>query len=140
MDRKIGYEIREFQQLLNRRIEAQREASEVSLTHTQTRIVLFISKQKGPVFQRDIEKELSVRRSTATEMLNVLERDSIIERKRVDFDARLKEVVLTEKAKSFITAMKKDIQGTEALLRKNVDPNDLDVFFNVLDQIRENLR
>ena len=49
-----------------------------------------------PVFQRDIEREFSITRSTVTNILQLMERKGYIERQSVPRDARLKRLVLTE--------------------------------------------
>ena len=51
-----------------------------------------------PVFQRDIEREFSITRSTVTNILQLMERKGYITRRSVEQDARLKQLVLTEKA------------------------------------------
>ena len=48
------------------------------------------------VFQRDIEREFSITRSTVTNILQLMERKGYIERQSVPQDARLKKLVLTE--------------------------------------------
>lgn len=50
----------------------------------------------GPVYQRDIEKEFQVSRATATNTLQVMERDGLIVRRAQDRDARLKRIQMTE--------------------------------------------
>ena len=54
-----------------------------------------------PVFQRDIEREFSITRSTVTNILQLMERKGYIERRSVPQDARLKQLVLTEKGRQF---------------------------------------
>ena len=49
-----------------------------------------------PVFQRDIEREFSITRSTVTNILQLMERKGYIRRQSVPQDARLKQLVLTE--------------------------------------------
>lgn len=49
-----------------------------------------------PVFQRDIEREFSITRSTVTNILQLMERKGYIQRLSVPQDARLKQLVLTE--------------------------------------------
>jgi DNA-binding MarR family transcriptional regulator len=56
---------------------------------------------KEEVYERDIEKEFGIRRSTATQMLNSMESNGLIERISESSDKRLKRIVLTEKAKDF---------------------------------------
>ena len=55
-----------------------------------------------PVFQRDIEREFSITRSTVTNILQLMERKGYITRQSVAQDARLKQLVLTEKGRQFI--------------------------------------
>ena len=54
-----------------------------------------------PVFQRDIEREFSITRSTVTNILQLMERKGYIERRSVPQDARLKKLVLTEEGVRF---------------------------------------
>ena len=54
-----------------------------------------------PVFQRDIEREFSITRSTVTNILQLMERKGYIERRSVPQDARLKQLVLTEEGICF---------------------------------------
>ena len=53
------------------------------------------------VFQRDIEREFSITRSTVTNILQLMERKGYIERRSVPQDARLKQLVLTEEGIRF---------------------------------------
>ena len=48
------------------------------------------------VYQRDIEREFSITRSTVTNILQLMERKGYIERQSVPQDARLKRLILTE--------------------------------------------
>ena len=47
-------------------------------------------------FPKDIEKEFSINRSTTSEMLKLMCKNGMITREEVDYDARLKKIVLTE--------------------------------------------
>lgn len=51
-----------------------------------------------PVYQKDIEKEFRISRATATNSLQVMERDGFIVRRALDKDARLKRIQMTEEA------------------------------------------
>ena len=54
-----------------------------------------------PVFQRDIEREFSITRSTVTSILQLMERKGYIQRLSVTQDARLKQLVLTREGADF---------------------------------------
>ena len=57
--------------------------------------------KEEPVYQRDIEREYSITRSTVTNILQLMERKGYIERRSVPQDARLKQLVLTEEGICF---------------------------------------
>ena len=57
--------------------------------------------KEEPVYQRDIEREFSITRSTVTNILQLMERKGYIERRSVPQDARLKQLVLTEEGICF---------------------------------------
>lgn len=54
--------------------------------------------QEQPMYQRDIEKEFRISGATATNTLQVMEKNGLIVRKSIDRDARLKRIQMTEKA------------------------------------------
>ena len=51
-----------------------------------------------PVYQKDIEAEFNIRRSTATRLLQSMEHKDLIMREPEENDGRLKRIRLTEKA------------------------------------------
>lgn len=138
MDRMIGHELRDVHQLLNQKIERERP-KEDKISHIQMRTLTFVYDQKENVFQRDVEQELHIRRSTATEILQRLERDGYITRKCLPNDARFKKIILTDLSLNLITNMRQHIAQTEQQLRQNIHEEDLAVFFSVMDQIRKNI-
>lgn len=140
MSRKIGKEMREVQQLLHRKYELKKEQQSEKLTQVQVHVLMYIHRHEGQVFQKDIEQHLKVRRSTATQILNVLERESYVERMRLDSDARMKEIVVTDKTLALIDSMEKHMKETESMLRVNISKDDMETFFKVIDQIKENLK
>lgn len=139
MSKMIGKELREIQQLLHQKMEATRVSHSQQLTHVQVHVLLYIYKAQDKVFQKDIEKHLKVRRSTASQILNILEREEYLLRKRIEADGRMKEIVITNKTLSLIDEMDKHIEKTEKMLVKDVSSEDLKVFFSVIDQIKRNL-
>ncbi len=140
MSRKIGKEMREVQQLLHRKYELKKEQQSEKLTQVQVHVLMYIHRHDGQVFQKDIEQHLKVRRSTASQILNVLERESYVERMRLDSDARMKEIVVTDKTLALIDSMERHMKETESMLRVNISDNDMETFFKVIDQIKENLK
>ncbi len=54
--------------------------------------------RERPVYQKDIEKEFRISRATATNTLQVMEKNGLIVRRSQDRDARLKRIFMTEEA------------------------------------------
>lgn len=129
--------------ILSNQIKRQidKTASENGLTGVQGRILHFIlaeSRQKE-VFQKDIEEEFNLRRSTATGILQLMEKNGVIRRESVPYDARLKSLIPTEKASGLQEQVTKDLQYLERILNKNITESDLQIFFKVIKQMSKNL-
>ncbi|WP_072524257.1 MarR family winged helix-turn-helix transcriptional regulator [Clostridium sp. Marseille-P3244] len=91
------------------------------------------------VYQKDLEKEFRIRRSTATGILQLLEKNGFVVREPVKQDARLKKIVPTDKATGLRKRILKNIRDMEALLRKGVSDEDMKICVQVLEKMSENL-
>lgn len=111
------------------------------LTNIQKHILHFIllETMHRDLFQRDLEKEFKVRRSTATGILQLLEKKGYLYREPVKEDARLKRIVPTEKAAELRGELLENIRRSEARLRRGISEEDMEVFIKVLKQISSNL-
>lgn len=93
----------------------------------------------GEVFQRDMERQLRLRRSSATGVLQVMEQSGLIVREGVPQDARLKKLVVTDRGWQVYHIIRSDIAETERRLVADIDAEALRTFWQVLDKIRDNL-
>lgn len=111
------------------------------LTNMQKIVLRYILFQslKSDVYQKDLEKEFQIRRSTATGILQILERDGFIHRETAENDARLKKIIPTEKAIGKRTQIIENIRFMESLLREGIPEEDLQVCIRVLGAMSENL-
>ena len=100
--------------------------------------ILFETIQRD-LYQKDLEKEFKVRRSTASENLRLLEKKGYLYRECAKEDARLKKIIPTEKAVCLRGQLLKSIERTEERIRQGIPEEDLKVFFRVLKQISANL-
>lgn len=94
---------------------------------------------KSDIYQKDIEDAFSIRRSTATGVLQRMEKNGLIVRSPCSFDARLKTIGLTDKALAILQRIDKSIDETETIVRKNISQNDLDIFFKVIKKMIKNM-
>ena len=94
----IPAQIRRVDNLIFRKInQFARENGVEQATPMHGWIIEYLYRHRDePVFQRDIEREFSITRSTVTNILQLMERKGYIQRLSVPQDARLKQLVLTE--------------------------------------------
>jgi DNA-binding MarR family transcriptional regulator len=111
-----------------------------NVTLMQSRTMEFLIQNKGKeVFQRDIEKDCEIRRPTATKILQSMERCGLIERHGVDYDARLKQIFLTEKALNIRQSIFEVFDSFEAEMVKGLTEEELHAFFKIIDKVKRNL-
>ncbi len=95
--------------------------------------------QDHPVYQKDLEKAFNVTRSTASKVLTLMEKKGFIERRSVEADARLKQIVLTEQAKKIAEAMEKSCNAMEQQLTRDFTEEEKHQFMGYLNRILDNL-
>lgn len=121
-------------------MEAKRMQNEDDLTGMQRWTMGFLSAHKEQdMYQKDVEAEFSVSRATASNMLAVMERKGLIERVSVEHDARLKKLVLTEKAECMLQRAEEDIRKQEAQLVKGMSEEEVENLHKLLDKLIVNL-
>ena len=124
-------------QILNN-IPAVRENKD--LTGIQVWILNFLFRRRErETFQRDVEAEFHVRRSTATELLKQMERGGLIRRVPVDYDARLKKIELMPYASEIKKQLEEQIRRTDGLLTEGFTEAELDQFFRFVARFECNV-
>ena len=91
--------------------------------------------QECDVFQKDIEEEYSLR----PKLLKDMEKNGLIYREAVPYDARLKRIVATEKAMQYQELIHQSLEETEDRLTSGISSQDLAVFFRVINQMIQNM-
>ena len=109
-------------------------------TMMQKMFLGYLDAHKGqPVFQKDLEAAFHIRRSTATGILQIMERDVLLRREPVEQDARLKRLVLTSPAYEQLAQMQQDIIQLEAKATAGLSPEEQNTLFTLLSRIIQNL-
>ncbi len=143
MDREneIGFAVRRLFNAIKRDIECRCESE--GIEHVKGvngwAISYFYENRDKDIFQRDFEEKFSIRRSTASIMLKTMEQKGFIKRQSVESDARLKKIVLTDKAIENHEKIMKSIKYREERLRNGINDDDLKVFFNVMKKLTANM-
>ncbi len=140
--RDIGFAIKSIANLIRRNLDRTFSAPEFDgLTGMQNAVMGYIMNQtvKQEVFQRDIEKEFNIRRSTVTVMLQSLEQKGYIRRIPVSCDARLKKIILTEKAEKMQKMVRSEIDRFHEKLEENLTKEEREQILVLLGKIKQNL-
>lgn len=113
----------------------------IAITGVQGRLLHFILLQstERDLFQKDVEDEFNLRRSTATGILKLMEKNGLLYRESVDYDARLKKIVVTEKGLRMKAQAVESIRILEDKISRNISTEDLNTFYSVMKQMSKNL-
>ena len=114
----IGHELK----VLNHKIRRLAEGNMAQhpcggMTEVQGRVLGYLTHHPGrDICQRDVEETFGITRATASKMLGDMERNGLILRRGADYDARRKNLELTEKARQLSQELQADIAAFEAVL------------------------
>lgn len=137
----IGFHLRTAEVLAKRFRDSLGEINPSErLTGVQGWVVGYLYEHREiDVFQRDLEAVFSVRRSTMTNMLQLMEKNGYITRESVSHDARLKKIVLTPKAASTHEHVMETIRATEQKIIEGLTQEEIDTFLRIIKKIEKNL-
>lgn len=142
-EKRIGIQIRNTNNMIRRFIINQPTNKVMDkLTGTNTWLIAYIAEQtdkKKDVFQKDIEETFGITRSCVSKVISLMEQKGFIERKEVNYDARLKKLVLTEEAAKYAVHMKNDALEMEKRLVMGFSEEEKQQLSVFLQRIMENL-
>jgi DNA-binding MarR family transcriptional regulator len=137
----LGFRIRsvwqQVKRLMNRHLT---ENNGYGLTGMQFAIVSYIARESAErdIFQKDLEQKFDIRKSTVTGILNTMERDGLLLRETVPYDARLRKMMLTEKALQAKVNTEQVIESVETQLSKGLSQEEIVTFLDILEKISKN--
>ncbi len=137
----VGFMVRKLSNLIKRDVEKSRvELGIEDIKGVNGWAIAYFYENRGKdIFQKDFETHFSIRRSTASVILKTMEQKGLISRISVESDARLKKIVLTEKAVDIHKKITNEINEREARLRQNVSEDELKVFFSCISKFCANM-
>lgn len=104
-------------------------------------ILRYLSMNEGKeVFQKDIENEFGITRSTVTGIIKLMEQKGFITRISVPRDARLKQLVLTDMGRKYEEQMGSQMRQNNLQLQKNITEEEMKTFLRVIDKIKQNVK
>lgn len=139
MEKDCGVWIAVLSHMIRKRMNADMQS--LGLTGAQSHIMHYILVKctEGPVFQRDIEKAFSLSRSSATGILQLMEKRGLILRKNVARDGRLKSLIPTEKAAQLDAQIGACIRQTEQCLTEGLSDAQRTQFMETAARMYSNL-
>lgn len=118
-----------------------KEAARYGLTGVQSRVIGFIyhESHKRDIFQKDIEEELDIRRSSVTSVLQLMDKNGYIKRLSVSEDARLKKIILTEKGMEIQKNVHDFILKFEKSLSDELSDEEANTLINLINRLSEKI-
>lgn len=137
----VGFQVNTLSHLIRRFTDqAILDAEQNPVTGMQSWIIGYLyGNREKDVFQRDIQTHFSVRRSTVTGILQLMEKNGLITRQSVDYDARLKKLELTPMAIEGHERFHRCIQETEAKLSAGFTPEEKETFIRLCEKLRAHI-
>lgn len=140
-NRHVGYAVKSLNRRIGRVIDnipAVRENK--NLTSFQFWVLSFLFRESDrELFQRDVEAEFNIRRSTASELLKTMEANGLIRRVPVDYDARLKKIVTLPYAEEIRRQLDVQVERTEKQLTEGFTEEEMAQFYDFIRRFKENL-
>ena len=139
MDRECGMWINIVSHKLKKQVNITMQS--LGLTAMQSHVMHYILVKcaDGPVFQRDVESAFGLSRSTATGILQMMEKNGLISRESVKSDARLKSLIPTEKAAHLDAKMSEGFRELERRLTEVIPDKRLSQIRETLEAMSANL-
>lgn len=138
---QVGCELHRLAHMMSRNLEMRVKAEgidEVTLMHGWIMRFLYENRENN-IYQKDIEKYFHIGRSTVTNTIQLMEKKGLICRESVEWDARLKRVLLTEKGIQSHEAIENLIADLNDGILDGIEEKDIEAFFKALYKIRENV-
>lgn len=140
--KKIGVQLQLIVRLLHRRMDAKLTAQGIdcsSVPQGWLMSYLYEHREKA-IFQRDVERNFHLRRSSVTGILKNMEKAGLIVRTSVAEDGRLKQISLTDRAIAQHEQILSGIRQNELELLAGFTPEEVTQLRSLLERLYQNLQ
>lgn len=137
---EVGKTIKVLSNYLNRRLlQIPAFKNQEEITPVQGMLLGFIIEEEGDIFQKDIEEMFSLRRSTVSGALSSMEKNGLIIREKVAYDARLRKICATEKGRKVHSLIKSELGAIEYQITAGISDEEITAFLHTAEKIKRNL-
>ena len=121
----------------------EKRMSDLGLSSIQSRVLgyLYFQLREGKkVFQKELEEEFKIRKSSVTSVIQILEKKGLIRRIGVPGDARNKELVLTEQGIAVQETVLERLNRLEGMVYEALSEKERQLWFCCIKKIEERLK
>lgn len=138
---RIGFELRSLNNMIRRYFDFSSHRKEIeTVTGNNGWIIGYLAENADKeIFQKDLEEHFTITRSTASKVLNLMEQKDLIQRQSVAQDARLKKIVLTDKAWQIKGLMREDSDRMERILTDGFSEEEVKELYSYLQRMKTNV-
>ena len=138
-DDSLGNSVHMLSRQLKREIDFQ--VAKYGITGVQAGMIQFIYKKtkKKDIFAKDIEKNFDIRRASIAGILQNMEKNGLIKRETINKDARLRKIVLTDKALELRKKVEKNIKEVEKQATEGITKEETKNYINLTKKMSINL-
>lgn len=139
-DRMVGHKIRMVHNSIDKFFDRHHKEKTKKIPRGQVMIIHYLMDHPDEeVYQKDLEKFFSISGATATNMIKGLEKSELVERIPNEKDARLKRIVLTEKAVVREQRIRKLVMELEEGMIVGFTEEEISTYCKMTDRILQNL-
>lgn len=141
-EKRIGFKVRELSNAIKSHGERHgRQFDRQNISTLQRWIIGYLADHEDvDVYQKVLEKQFHIGKSTLTEILHVMEKNDLVVRCPSRKDARCKKLKLTRRAWDIHEEVQRDIEQFERQLRQGISEEELQEFFEVINKMIENAK
>ncbi len=135
----VGFELRRINLLFKKTMDAiARRNGGSELTGMHMMLLGYLDKHSDrEIYQKDIASLFAIRNSTATNLIQLMEKKGLIKRDSVGKDARLKKLSLTQEGARISRNTIKELDGLNNELLGCLTDEDLELFLGIIDKFRK---
>lgn len=109
----------------------------VGISWSQAKVIMTLA-QKNGIAQKEIADDICIEAPTLVPIIDKLEREGLVKRRKDDADRRNNRVYLTDKSQSLQHTIDESIARVRTVAYKGIAKGDLETTMRVLDMIAKN--
>lgn len=135
----IGFEVRELSLLIARYIEKMSKGGHFRGPQGFALGYLVHNRDKE-IYQKDLEEKLSIRKPTASNLVDRMIKNGFLTTAPSQKDKRLKQLIVTEKAIQTTIEVEKQIENVEKRLRQGISDEEMAQFYATMEKFKQNIQ